>query len=455
MSDWGSVHDICRSVAAGLDLQMPSNSDICEILKKAVDEGKLSMEAIDNAVRRLLSFALKEKPKTIEYDRKKQHKIAREIAADGIVLLKNDNEALPLTVEKYKKLAVIGEFAVNPLISGQGSAEVFLDEKMIDSPLEEIKKLLGEDIEVKYGEFYKKSSYSETMLWPKVGEFKEFIDDCDAVVLFIGSMTSEDTECFDRRCATFNDNYEMFVKWATETGKKVIVVMQNGGAMILGDWYRNADSILEMWLGGEAAGGAIADVLCGKVTPAGKLTETVPSVMRKDLDYPGNEYTIIYKEKLDVGYRYYDKHPDEIRYPFGHGLSYTDFEYKDIEVKQEADKITLSFTVKNIGKVDGAEVAQIYVGDPISTMTKPIKELKAFKKFYIKSGEEKSLLFNLTLKDLAYYNVMLEDWVTEKGEYIFFVGSSSRDIRLKKSIFIDCETPYSIERVGEAMIGCN
>lgn len=453
LSDWGSVHDALRSVKAGLDLQMPHSRDIAKVLREAVDEGEITEAQIDESVMRLMKFALKEKPKKTEYKRAAQHEIARKIAAEGIVLMKNENSVLPLTPQKYKKIAVVGEFAVNPVISGQGSAEVNVNKKYIDSPIEELKAALGEKVKIKYKEYYKKSSFSETMLWPNLQEFSEFVGDSDVVILFIGSMTSEDTEYFDRRCAEFNKNYEMFIKCATESGKKVVVVMQMGSAMILGDCYDKVDGIVQMWLGGEAAGGAIADVLTGKVNPSGKLTETFPKMWRRDLDYPGDGLKVLYNEKLDVGYRYYDKHPEEIRYPFGHGLSYTNFEYSEMSAKQKDNKLFVSIKLKNTGAFDGSEVVQLYVGDVVSTVTKPIKELKAFKKLFLKSGEEKEVSFELSLKDLAYYNVMLEDWITEEGEYTIYIGSSSRDIRCEKSIYINCEMPYSIEKVGEEMIG--
>lgn len=452
VSDWGAVHNISRSVRAGLDLQMPYNSLIAEQLKDGLDKGLVSMEDIDAAVRRMLKFLDRKPLAQINYDRDAQHKIAREIAADGVVMLKNDNQTLPITAEKYKKVAVVGEFAVSPLIAGQGSAEVLQSEEYTDSPLEELKKRLP-DVEIKYFEMFKKASYSETMLWPTVWPFYSQVQDCDVIIVFAGSMISEDTENFDRRTPTLNPNYDMFINAAIKTGKKVVVVLQNGGGLIFDEWHKKVDSILEMWLAGEAAGGAIADVICGAVNPSGKLSETFPKIMRNDFDYPGDGIKVEYNERLNVGYRYYDKHPDEILYPFGHGISYTDFKYGDLEVSYENQKATVSFTLENVGDFDGAEVVQLYIGDPVCNVVRPIKELKQFKKVFLNKGSQAKVEFVITADDLSYYNTIKNMWVAENGQYDIYIGASSRDIKLQGSFVYQSDEPYTTKSVGTSMIG--
>ncbi len=442
VSDWGAVADSSRSVKAGLDLQMPEVPDLAEKLKKSIEKGEISEEDIDEAVKRMINFSNKRNSDKIDYDREKQHEIASKIASSGIVLLKNKDEMLPITPEKYKKIAVIGEYAISPLINGQGSVEVSVDDKYIDSPLDELKKRLP-DIEFKYVEVYKKGRFNDEVLWTDVGAmFCEGIKDCDAVLFFGGSMVSDDTEKFDRRSAFINQNQSLFMMYAMLDGKNTIFVMQNGGALILDSWAQKADAIVEMWLGGEAAGSAIADVLCGKVNPSGKLSETFPNVMRKDLEYPGNDRIVEYKERFDVGYRYYDKHPEEILYPFGHGLSYTQFEYSDLKVNEE--ELTFEFTLKNTGKYDGAEVCQLYVGDCDANVVRPVKELKKFEKVFLKAGEEKTVRFELTEEDLSYYNVILHKWVAENGKYDIYIGSSSQDIKLMATIDYIGEISYSL-----------
>lgn len=450
VSDWGAVHDISRAVAAGLDLQMPRNGRIVEQLKDGLEKGKVTMEDIDNAVRRMLHLLYRRSPKPIEYDRDRQHEIAREIAADGIVLLKNKDAILPLTEEKYKKIAVVGEYAVSPLIGGQGSAEVLQSPEYTDSPLAELQKRLP-GVEIQYIEGYKKSEFSDTMLWPKRHAFAKEIEDADLILYFMGAMTSEDTEYFDRRSAYLNENFELYIRTAQQHGKKTVVVLQSGGAILFGEHLNRVDAVAEMWLAGESAGGAIADVLCGVVNPSGKLAETFPTCMRRDLEYPGNGLVLEYKERFDVGYRYYDKHPEEILFPFGHGLSYTTFAYSDLLVSQE--DLSVSFTLTNTGDRDGAEVVQLYVGDPICNVVRPIKELKKFEKIFLHAGESRRVCFTLSAENLAYYNTTVHDWVVENGLYDLYIGSSSRDIRLTDALFYKKQMPYTMQQTGESMIG--
>ena len=451
VSDWGAVHDICKAVCAGLDLQMPKNPDIVEQLRAGIEKGKITIEQIDAAVMRILNFASQKKPERKPYDRDKQHRIAREIAAKGIVLLKNEKNILPLTSDKYKKITVIGEYADKPLIAGQGSAEVLQKPEYIDSPYEELKKLLP-DTEIIYREMYKKGAFSPVMLWPGIRPFRDSLRDNDAIILFVGSQESEDTEKFDRRTAQINPNFDMYINAAIETGKPVIVVCQSGSAMIFDDWNKKAGAVVQMWLGGEASGGAIADVLTGKVNPQGKLSETFPTKLRTDFEYPGNGDYLEYTDKLNVGYRYYDKHPEEICYPFGHGLSYTSFEYGNVKILTE-NGTRVEFTVKNTGGVFGTEIVQMYVQDPISTMPKPIKELKQFKKVELMPGEEATVVFEITDEDLSYYNTALHKWLVENGKYNILIGSSSRDIRLCASIIYNDNDDYTMKRTGEDMIG--
>ncbi len=452
ISDWGAVQNAARAFGAGLDLQMPCNPNIVEELKKGIEDGRLTMADIDEAVRRMLKLVQKHMnlPECSTYDRDRQHEIAKQIAADGTVLLKNENGVLPITKDKYKSIAVIGDYATEPLIAGQGSAEVNQSAEYTDSPLEELKKRLPET-EFKYIECYSKSRFSTEMLWPKCGQFASDIAECDLCIFFAGSMLSEDTENLDRRSAAINENVEIFVRTAIQCGKKVIVVLQNGGALVLGKWIKASDAIVDMYLAGEAAGSAIADVLCGIVNPSGKLSETFPTKVRSDLEYPGNEMYIEYKERFDVGYRYYDKHPDEILYPFGHGLSYTAFEYSNLEI--DSEKLIIKCDIKNVGEFDGAEVVQLYIGDRTSTVVRPIKELKGFEKVFLKAGEVKTIEFKLSEKDLSYFSAVYHKWVLENGIYDIYIGASSRDIRLMKSIDVQKDMLYSMQQTRDAMIG--
>lgn len=453
VSDWGAVHNPSRSFAAGLDLQMPGNDHIQEQIAEGLKQGLITEADIDRAAGRVIAYLLDRPETDIVYDRDEQHRIAREVAAAGCVLLKNENNLLPITKEKYKKIAVIGEYAKNPLMQGQGSAEVYPDAAYIDSPIAELQKLLGDGVEIKYLEMYKKAEFHTTMQWGRYGEVAAFVADADLVLFFVGDMESSDTENFDRRTAELSPYQGMFINNIFGMDKKIAVINQSGSAMIFGSWANHVDAIVHMGLGGEAAGGGIADVLCGVVNPSGRLAETFPTQERTDLSYHGAESALEYSEGLAVGYRYYDAHPDEIAYPFGFGLSYTDFTYDHITVEREGDAYAVSFDLKNTGAADGAEVVQLYSSDPASMVNRPQKELRAFSKVFLKAGETKRVTLRVPVRDLGYYNVLLRDWVTEPGAYLLQVGASSQDIRLCASITVSDAAPYSMTPTGECTIG--
>ena len=454
MSDWGAVRDICRSLMAGLDLQMPKNSNIVSEIENGLKTGKLTQEVLDKAVGAVLSFVMKPKAQaTCPYDRDRQHALAAQVAAAGTVLLKNDRNVLPLTGDKYKKIAVFGEYAVNPLIMGQGSAEVYPAEGYIDNPLEELKKRLGADVTVDYFELFKRGELPKKYIWNDIYPWRQRATEYDAIVVFLGCMESEDTEMYDRQALSINPNIEYVLESVTYTNPNVIAVIQSGSAMQLGDWKQKTPAIVQMWLGGESAGSAIADVLTGAVNPSGRLPETFPKKLRTDLEYPGDGYKVCYKEGLEVGYRYYDTHPEEIEYPFGHGLSYTSFAYSNFVAQATKDTLHISLTLKNTGYCDGAEVVQIYISKELSCVTRPQKELKAFEKVFLQAGEEKNISVSIPLADLAYYNVLLEQWIVEPGSYTILAAASSRDIRCKQDVLIDNEPPYTIKSFAVATVG--
>ena len=453
ISDWGAVHDPCRALAAGTDMLMPPDKNFLKKIKKGMEEGIVTEERIDEAVERILKSVMKKRPNNKDaFKRDNHHKLARELAASGIVLLKNENDVLPITEEKYKKIVVIGGFAENPIMTGQGSPEVYPSPEYIESPLEELKKLLP-NAEIEYHKVFDKMSIYDRAVW-MTDPIDDYVKDADLLLFFVGSKESEESENFDRNSPYLNPIYEYVINRANVHNKKTAIIIQTGSAVILGDGYRQADSIVEMWFGGECAGGAIADVLTGKVNPSGKLTETFPKVMRGDLK-PLENLKLDYAEKLEVGYRYYDKHTDEIMYPFGHGLSYTEFKYDDLKTEIKDDEIKVSLTVENVGEVYGGEVVQVYIGCPDSKVTRPIKELKAFDKVFLAKGEKMKVELSVPLQELAYYNVSLREWIVENGRYNILVGASSQDIRLSASVECDRKMPYSSEATGFLSVGEN
>ncbi len=454
LSDWGAVRDPARSVAAGLDLVMPKQGGMASSLKAALQNGTLSQEAIDEATRRVLGLAMRQKPKTSHpYTREEKHAIAREVARDGIVLLRNEKDTLPLTSKKYKKIAVIGEYAENALIMGQGSAEVHTAPRYLEQPLAELRAALGEEVEVTYLPVYSRRSLPDAMIWPNLRQWWDFVDGADAVLVFAGGMESEDTEQFDRRTAELNPNFEFVIDAIAKRNPHVTVVLQSGSALILGSWRDRVAAILHMWLGGEGAGGAIADVLTGKVSPSGKLPESFPAAPRRDLEYPGDGLKIRYSEGFEVGYRYYDRHPDEIAYPFGFGLTYSRFAFRDFAVTQEGELCRLTLTAQNVGEYDAAEVLQVYAGKPESGVSRSLKDLITFEKITLKAGEEKELTLTFPVQDLAYFNAMLASWTVEPGSYRITLATSSRDSLFEAELSIDVEAPFSVNHTITAMIG--
>ncbi len=441
VSDWGAVHNSSRVAAATLNLQMPEIKNIIERLKNGLEAGYVTMEEIDAAVIKMLEFVKKVKEMHIdngEYDREKQHRVAYEAAAEAITMLKNDDNLLPITRNKYKRVDVrgLGLFGDTPKIQGGGSSLVPADKKSIDIPIDYIKKYAEEEgIELIY----------EPTVEPQ--------DDLDMRVIFIGDGRDhgfeQEGENIDRHFIDFCSYVNKEVNDACDKCDNVLVIIQTGSASIPFRWNKRAKGIIQQWYTGEAGGKAIADIIFGKVNPSGKLSESFVLKERDDIDYPGDGDKVWYKEGQMVGYRYYDENPDGLWYPFGHGVSYTTYEYSDLNVEINDGKVYASLKVKNTGDVDGKEVVQLYVHDVRSTVIKPYKKLCAFEKVFLKAGEEKQINFEIEWDAFKYYNVSLHEWIVEKGEYEILAGASAGDIRLKETLYLDGDDAYTLIDVKE------
>lgn len=279
------------------------------------------------------------------------------------------------------------------------------------------------------------------------------IDDADVVVMFVGRQQSVETEGTDRISSHIDSYYEFFIKRIYPRNRNIVLVMQTGSTVLPLTWQELPKGIVQMWYGGEGAGKAVADVLCGAVNPSGKLAETFPLKSRCDIDYPGDGYKVCYDEKWRVGYRYYDMHPRKIWFPFGHGLSYTNFEYSNLRITSMDAGVKIRLDIKNTGDMDGKEVVQVYVSDRVSTVSMPDKELKDFAKVFIPAGQTKTVEFILSDKQLSYYNTTLNQWVTEPGVFDILVGASSQDIRLKGKYVYDKECEYTLNYSAEQIMG--
>lgn len=450
VSDWGAVHHGAKAVKAGLDLRMPGNPDTIRDVKEAIANGSMTMEELDTAAERVLKFLLKPIPADENYDRDAQHEAARNVAREAICLLRNDRDILPITPKKYKRICVTGEYAVMPYINGQGSAEVFTEPEYVDTPLDCLRRMLP-DVEIDYFDYLPRKK-PDRMLWHYFREKMPNIESYDLVLVFTGVAPSDDSEQFDRGTNQLAGYIEDVMRNVTYHNPNCALILCSGCSTFKSPKADLFPAIVQMWPTGEGAGQAIADVLTGAVNPSGKLSETFPTKMRSDIELYGNGLYLEYTEKWRVGYRYYDEHPDEVWFPFGHGLHYTTFDYKNAAVQKNDKGWELSFDLTNSGEMDGAEVVQLYVGDPVSTVSKPVKELKQFEKVFLKAGETKRITFQITDEDLNYYNVALHDWVVENGVYDLYVAASAHDIRLKVSIEYNDPDSYSMQKL-EAMIG--
>lgn len=458
ISDWGSVHNVAKALKNGMNLQMPKNANIEAELKKAIDDGIITEAEIDLVLEELLKFldATKAaKRDTTPYDRKAQKAIAKEIADEAVTLLKNEDNILPIDTKRFKNITVFGGHAMNPTYMGGGSSTVLTDKSMIESPFENLKRILGDDVNLEFQELYTNNTLPnrDEIRGKAAGGARK----CDLAIVFAGSQVHFETEGLDKDHNVLENFMEMCVNQICLNCENVIVVLQTGGAIVPGPWKDKAKGIVEMWISGEAGGAAVADVLTGKVNPSGKLSETFAYVTNPLIDYPGDGIKVTYPEQWQVGYRYFDRHMSDVWYPFGHGLSYTKFEYSDIKLSKESstdphDEITVSFKVKNVGDRAGKEAVQLYVADEITTVSKPLKELKDFAKISLEAGEEKEVTFKLGFESFAYYNTCLGDWHVESGKYNILVGASSADIRLKADYFIKDKFDYTIGAVDKTMV---
>lgn len=439
VTDWGAENERVPGLLAGQELEMPSSNGVGnKQIVEAVKQGLVEESYLDELVDRLIDMALKGKAVLGEhtYDAAAHHKLAREIAGQCMVLMKNDGDILPL--KKTAKLAVIGEMAKKPRYQGAGSS--LINPIQLDSAFETLVQM---GVEFQYAPGYSTAKKNKTSDDTFVAEAVAKAKNAETVLMFIGLTDDFETEGNDRKHLNIPPLHNRLVNEVLKVNKNVVVVL-SGGAAVEMPWADEVPAILNEFLTGQACGSAVCDVLFGDVNPSAKLAETYPCALEDNSSanyFPGTPVSVEYRESVYVGYRYYDTVNKAVRFPFGHGLSYTTFEYSDIKLSadkiQDTDTVTVSFKVKNTGDRDGAEVAQLYVSDVDSTIYRPAKELKGFKKVFLKAGEEKTVEITLDKRAFAYYNVNIHDWHVESGAFKILVGASSRDIRLEASLEVE------------------
>lgn len=441
VSDWGAVNNRVEGIKNGNDLEMPTSKGyndkkICDAVRK----GELDEKYVDIAADRMISLIEKSKNALCDYtyDKAVHHRLAGEVCQESIVLLKNENSILPLS--KDKKIAVIGEMARAPRYQGAGSS-LINPTKITDA----FDGLIAEGYKLSFAPGYTKRN--DDLNDMALNDAKKLAAAADAVLLFIGLTENYESEGFDRTHLNLPSSHNILAEEILSVNENVIVVL-SGGSPVVMPWLDRVKAVVNGYLGGQASGEAIARIISGEVNPSGKLAETFPLSLEDtpcNNYYPGKERTAEHREGIYIGYRYYDTAKKDVLFPFGYGLSYTEFEYSDLALSKkkikDTDTLTLSFKIKNIGDKDGAEIAQIYVRDTESTVFRPEKELRAFRKVFLKKGEETTVTVELSERAFAYYNVNINNWHTESGDFEILVGASSRDIKLTGKVKVQSTNP--------------
>ena len=475
VSDWGAVNDRVEGLKAGLELEMPSSGGIGDRkIVEAVRNGELCESILDRAVERLLNIIFKavdNYKENAKIDKEEHHRLARKVARECMVLLKNENNVLPL--KKEGTLAVIGAFAKNPRFQGGGSSHI--NPTKVDSALEEIKKLAGDSMNIIYADGYRLDEKQEGIFSSKpfqsvsdipdeelINEAKEAAKKAHVAIVFAGLPDSYESEGYDRKHIRIPEGHRILIEEVAQVNKNTVVVLSNGSPIEM-PWIDKVAGVLEGYLGGQASGGAVADLLFGVANPCGKLAETFPKRLEDNpsyLNFPGDSKKVEYREGIFVGYRYYEAKNIDVLFPFGYGLSYTTFDYTDISLDKnemmDNEEVMVKVKVKNAGDMTGKEIVQLYVRDIESSVIRPAKELKGFEKVMLQPGEEKTVTFTLDKRAFAYYNEEIKDWYVEDGEFEILVGGSSQHTPLRTTITVKSTQPikkvYTINStLGEIM----
>lgn len=440
ITDWGGSNDHIKGIAAGSNLEMPNPGlDSARQVVKAVKNGTLSMEEVDRCVEQLLKaiFALKNKKKDSKaaFDKKKHHELARKAAEESIVLLKNSNHILP--VKSGKKIAVIGDFAIEPRYQGAGSSMVN------PTKIETVEQVIENyDITVTgIAQGYKRDGSEDAVLKK---EAMDLAANSEIILYCFGLNEISEAEGLDRSHMRIPQNQIELLESLAQVNENIVAILSAGSSIEM-PWNHCCKAILHGYLSGQAGAGAILDIVTGKTNPSGRLAETYP-IRYEDTPafryFPSTERNAEYRESIYIGYRYYDTSKVRVQYPFGFGLSYTKFEYSNLKV----DKQGISVIISNIGDADGSEVVQMYVGLPNAIVFRPEKELKGFSKVFLKAGESKEITIPFDDKTFRYWNQKTNRWEIEMGEYQIMVGASVSDIRLMQKLRIEGNTieyPYN------------
>ena len=435
MSDWGADHDRVASLNAGLNLEMPPSYTDDQIVYAARD-GRIQPEQLDRMAQGMIDLVNKTRAamsvENYRFDVDAHDEVAHQAAVESMVLLKNDDAILP--VAKDAKIAVIGEFARTPRYQGGGSSHI-TPTKMTSF----LDTLAARGVDAAFAPgFTLDLEPADAKL---EAEAVETAKNADVVLMFLGLSEAAESEGFDRETLDIPAKQVELLKAVAAENKNIVVVLSNGSVVSVAPWAGNAKGILESWLLGQSGGPALADVIFGKVSPSGKLAQTIPMDINDDpsmINWPGEEGHVDYGEGVFVGYRYYDTYDKAVDYPFGFGLSYATFAIDGVNVaKTGANTAHVTATVTNTSDVDAAETVQVYVAPGKASVARPKHELKGFRKVFLKAGESAEISFDLDERAFAYWSEKFNDWHVEAGEYTVEVGTSSRDIAAVAVVTLD------------------
>lgn len=451
MSDWGAVNERVPGLKAGLELEMPaSGGETDRQIVEAVKNGTLKEEILDRAVERILNviFDYVDHKKDEVFDMEKDHALAEKVETESMVLLKNDG-ILPL--KKGSRVAFIGAFAKNPRYQGGGSSHI--NSFRVTGALEAAEGMA----DITYAEGYglEKDEIDEALVKEAVKAAKE----AEVAVIFAGLPDAFESEGYDRVHMKMPNCQNHLIHEVCNVQPNVVVVLHNGSPVEM-PWADEVKGILEAYLGGQAVGAAEAKILFGDANPCGKLAETIPYKLSDNpsyLNFPGDGETVEYKEGVFVGYRYYDKKEMPVRYPFGYGLSYTEFAYSNLKLDKKSmkdtDTLTVSVDVTNTGSREGKEIVQLYVADLTGSANRPVRELKNFVKVSLAPGETKTVQMELNKRSFAWYNVKLHDWYAASGIYEIQIGKSSREIVLSDTVEVTTDVTVPVEIHKNTTVG--
>jgi beta-glucosidase len=438
VSDWGAVRDRVAALKGGLDLEMPGpQARRVQAVVDAVCSGELDEAILDESVRRILRIVFKsaESPKGGDFDVEAHHHLAGKIAAEGMVLLKN-NGLLPLKGQKH--IAVIGRSAETAHFQGGGSSHI--NPTKVAVPFKEL-QIRAEDAELTYAEGY---PTDDSFRQDLIDQAVTLAQTADVAVLYIALPSFKESEGYDRPDIDLTEQQIALIKAVSQVQPHTVVVLNNGAPVAMSDWIDSVDAVLEGWMMGQAGGEAIADVLFGRVNPSGKLAETFPLKLAdtpSHLNWPGEAGQVRYGEGLFIGYRYYDAKELPVLFPFGYGLSYTTFAYRNAAVSaksfKDVDGVTVTVDVTNTGAVAGKEIVQIYVHDQQAGLVRPQKELKGFAKVELQPGETKTVSIPLDFRAFAFYHPEYKQWLTEDGDFDILIAASAADIRQTVTVTLE------------------